>query len=171
MQLSSIVIFLCCCVVTVIEQINQKSNSLSAPLKLVSSRMSPRASHRRHRYAILASSPGSFYRRLFSYTGPYKYKTSAKRQQNVSLRNRQMSLKGQKCRGELARMASRWRIDGVFWTWALKKWEQVFTRVGLLVNLYSVAQLTCMVVYLITYDLKLNILTKVTTFKQDNLFY
>ena len=35
-------------------------------------------------------------------------------------------------------MASKWRIDGVFWTCALKKWGQVFTRVGLLVNLYSV---------------------------------
>ena len=42
----------------------------------MSSRMSPRASHRRHQYAILASSPGSFYRRLFSYIGPYKYKTA-----------------------------------------------------------------------------------------------
>ena len=30
-------------------------------------------------------------------------------------------------------------IDGGFWTCALKKWGQVFTRVGLLVNLYSVA--------------------------------
>ena len=35
-------------------------------------------------------------------------------------------------------MASIWRIDGVFWTCALKKWGQVFTKVGLLVNLYSV---------------------------------
>ena len=40
--------------------------------------------------------------------------------------------------GELARMASIWRIDGVFWTCALKKWGQVFTRVGRLVHLYSV---------------------------------
>ena len=46
-------------------EINQKSDSLSAPLKLMSSRMSPRASHRRHQYVILASSPGSFDRRLF----------------------------------------------------------------------------------------------------------
>ena len=37
----------------------------------------PRASHRCHQYAILASSPGSFYRRVFSYIGLYKYKTSA----------------------------------------------------------------------------------------------
>ena len=57
-------------------EINQKSDSLSAPLKLMSSRMSPRASHRCHQYAILVSSPGSFYRRLFSYIG-HKYKTSA----------------------------------------------------------------------------------------------
>ena len=42
--------------------------------------------------------------------------------------------------GELARMASKWYIDGVFWTCALKKWGQVFTRVGLLVNLYSVTR-------------------------------
>ena len=61
-------------------EIDQKSDSVSAPLKLMFSRMSPRASHRRHQYAILASSPGSFYSRLFSYIGPYKYKTSAKRQ-------------------------------------------------------------------------------------------
>ena len=50
---------------------------MSACLKLMSSRMSSRASHRCHQYAILASSSGSFYRRLFSYVGSYKYKTSA----------------------------------------------------------------------------------------------
>ena len=54
-------------------EINQKSDSLSAPLKSMSSRMSPRASHRRHQYAIVASLPASFYRQLFSYIGPYKY--------------------------------------------------------------------------------------------------
>ena len=55
---------------------------------------------------ILASSPGSFYRRLFSYIW-----------QNVSLRNRQMSLKGKKCRGDLpgwsqygVKMTYWWRI-------------------------------------------------------------
>ena len=31
-------------------------------------------------------------------------------------------------------MVSKWRIDGVFWTYALKKRGQIFTRVGLLVN-------------------------------------
>ena len=31
-------------------------------------------------------------------------------------------------------MASIWRIDGIFWTCALKKRGQVFTRVGLLVK-------------------------------------
>ena len=66
-------------------EINHKSNSMSAPLKFMSSRMSPRASHRRHQYAILASS------------------------QNVSLRNRKMSLKGQKCQGRLPG----WRQYGV----------------------------------------------------------
>ena len=35
-------------------------------------------------------------------------------------------------------MTSKWRIDGVFWTCALTKWRQVFTRVGLLVDPYSV---------------------------------
>ena len=50
----------------------------------MSSRMSPRASQRRHQYVILASSPGSFYRRLFSYIAPYRYKTSAKRQPFVT---------------------------------------------------------------------------------------
>ena len=64
-------------------EINQKSSSLSTPLKLMSSRMSPRTSHRRHQYSILASSSGSFHRQLFR----------TKRQQNVSFRNRQMSLK------------------------------------------------------------------------------
>ena len=43
--------------------------------------------------------------------------------------------------GELTRMASIWRIDGVFWTCALKKRGQVFTRVGL-VDLYSVLKTT-----------------------------
>ena len=62
-------------------EINQKSDSLSAPLKSMSSRMSPRASHRRHQYTILASSPGSFDRRLFRILV-----------QNVSFRNRKMSL-------------------------------------------------------------------------------
>ena len=38
-------------------------------------------------------------------------------------------------------VASKWRIDGLFWTWALKKRGQVFTRVGLLVDLYSVVGL------------------------------
>ena len=68
----------------------------------MSSRMSPRASHRRHQYAILTSSPGSFFRRLFRILV-----------QNVSFRNRQMLLKGQKCRGNLPG----WRqygVDGVF---------------------------------------------------------
>ena len=51
-------------------EINQKSDSLSAPLKSMSSLMSPRASHRRNQYVILASCPGSFYRRAFSYIGP-----------------------------------------------------------------------------------------------------
>ena len=62
-------------------EINQMSDSLSAPLKSMSSRMSPRASHRRHQYAILASSPGSFDRRLFRILV-----------QNVNFRNRKMSL-------------------------------------------------------------------------------
>ena len=39
-------------------------------------------------------------------------------------------------------MASKWRIDGVFWTCALKKRGQVFMRVGLLVDLYSVIEPT-----------------------------
>ena len=50
---------------TYVHQINQMSGSLSAPMKLMASRMSPCASHRRHQYAILASSPGSFDRRFF----------------------------------------------------------------------------------------------------------
>ena len=39
-------------------------------------------------------------------------------------------------------MASIWRIDGVFWTCALKKRGHDFTRVELLVNLYSVTKLS-----------------------------
>ena len=42
-------------------------------------------------------------------------------------------------------MASKWRIDGVFWICALKKWGQVFTRVGLLVNFYSVTEFPTLV--------------------------
>ena len=70
---------------------------------------------------------------------------STKRQHNVSLRNRQMSLSGQKCRWNLPG----WRQYGVkmaYW-WGIldmrieEKWtsfHKVFTRVGLLVDLYSV---------------------------------
>ena len=57
---------------------------MSAPLKLMTSRMSPRPSDAIN---TPGSSPGSFYRRLFSYIGPltyigqcigpYNYKTSA----------------------------------------------------------------------------------------------
>ena len=78
------------------------------------SMMSPRASHRRHptpSNAILASSPGSF-----SYI-------STKRQQNI----RQISLKGQKCRGNLPG----WRQYGVnmaYWWRILEKKEDKFSR-------------------------------------------
>ena len=44
---------------------------------------------------------------------PYKYKTSAFATSKCRLKV--------KSAGELARMASKWRIDGVFWTSALKK--------------------------------------------------
>ena len=50
--------------------------------------------------------PGKFPRQLFRILV-----------QNVSFRNRQMSLKGQKCRGTCqdgVNMSSKWRIDGVF---------------------------------------------------------
>ena len=91
--------------------------------------LSPCASHRRHQYAILASSSGNFYRRLFSYI-------STKRQQNVSLHNRQMSLKSQKCRGNLPGS----RQNGEFSDMRIERKGQVFTRVGL-VDLYSVLKL------------------------------
>ena len=88
-------------------EINQKSDSLSAPLKLMSSRMSPRASHRRHQYAILDSSPGSFDRQLFRIlvqnasafvTGKCRFKVKSA---------------GETCQDGVY-MASKWRIDGVF---------------------------------------------------------
>ena len=98
-------------------EINQKSDSLSVPLKLMSSRMSPRASHRRHQYAILTSSPGSFYRRIFSYR-KIQDLISTKRQQNVRLRNLQMSLNGQKCRGN--------QPGWLFWTCVLTSLTVIF---------------------------------------------
>ena len=88
------------------------SDSLSAPLKFMYSRMSPRASHRRHPVIrLLASSPGSFDSRLFGILVQNVSKTS-----------------------DSVKMA-------YFRKCALKKWGQVFTRVGLLVNLYSVSPL------------------------------
>ena len=74
----------------------------------MSSRMSPRASHRHHRYAILASTAGFFRIQV----------------QNVSLRNRQVSLKGQKCRGNLPG----WRQYGVFSDMRIEKKGDKFSR-------------------------------------------
>ena len=92
----------------------------------VASRISSSPSIRR-----LASSPGSFYRRVFFlHIGPYKYKTSAFVTGKCRLK---VKSAGENCQDGV-NMASKWRIDGVFWTCALKKRGQVFTRVGLLVN-------------------------------------
>ena len=41
--------------------------------------------------------------------------------------------------GELTRIVSKWRIDGVFSDMRIEKSGRVFTRVGLLVDLYSVS--------------------------------
>ena len=107
-------------------EIKQKFNSLSASLKLMSSRMSPRASHRRHPTPSIRHS-GKFPRQFWPPAFPY---ISTKRQQNVGFRNQQMSLNG-KHAGELARMASIWRQNGVlmayFRTCALKKSDK-FSR-------------------------------------------
>ena len=65
-------------------EINQKCDSLSAPLNLMSTRMSPRASHRRHEYAILEKFPPAVLT-----AGFFVF------QDGVN-------------------MASKWRIDGVF---------------------------------------------------------
>ena len=97
-------------------EINQKSDFLSAPLKLMASRMSPRASHRRHQYAILASSPRQFLPpAFFVYIGPYKYKTSAFVTGKCRLK---VKSAGGTCHDGV-NMESKWRIDGVFWTCAL----------------------------------------------------
>ena len=79
--------------------------------------------NRRHQYAILASSPAVFTAGVFHiYTvGHYKYKTSA--------------FVTNKCHLKV-KSAGGTSQDGVFWTCALEKWGQVFTRVRLLVNLY-----------------------------------
>ena len=49
-----------------------------------------------------------------------------------------MSLKEQKCRGNLPGWRQYGILMALFWTCTLKKRGQVFTRVGLLVNLYYV---------------------------------
>ena len=41
--------------------------------------------------------------------------------------------------GELTRIVSKWRIDGVFSDMRIEKSGRVFRRVGLLVDLYSVS--------------------------------
>ena len=90
---------------------------MSAPLKLMSSRMSPRGKTSGTRVSSWQVPPAVF-------TGDF-----------FRVYVRQMSLKGQKCRGETCQ-------DGVnmayFRTCAMKERGQVFTRVGLLVDLYSV---------------------------------
>ena len=83
---------------------------MSAPLTLMSSRMSPRASHRRHQYAILVSSPGSFYRRLFRILVQNVSKTSAFVTGKCRLK---VKSAGGTCQDDV-NMASKWRIDGVF---------------------------------------------------------
>ena len=88
-------------------EINQKSNSMSAPLKFMSSRMSPRASHRRYQYAILVCFPAVLTAGFFRIYVP-----------NVSLRNRKMSLKGQKCREN----SPGWRQYGV----KIAYWWRIF---------------------------------------------
>ena len=73
----------------------------------MSSRMSPRASHRRHQYVILASSPGSFDRRLFRILVQNVSKTSA-------FVTGKCRFKGKSAGGTCQDGASKWRIDGVF---------------------------------------------------------
>ena len=41
--------------------------------------------------------------------------------------------------GELTRIVSKWRIDGVFSDMRIEKSGRVFRRVGILVDLYSVS--------------------------------
>ena len=116
-------------------EIKQKFNSLSASLKLMSSRMSPRACRLVHVAPCISSSPSYAINTPFWQVPPavltagFSY-ISTKRQQNVSFRNQQMSLNG-KHAGELARMASIWRQNGVlmayFRTCALKKSDK-FSR-------------------------------------------
>ena len=113
-------------------EINQKSDSLSAPLKLMSLRMSPRTSHRCHQQAILASSPSSFDRRHFRILVQNVSKTSA-------FITGKCSFKVLKCQGNLPGWHQYGVLMAYFRTCTLMKWGQVFTRVGLLVNLFSVA--------------------------------
>ena len=109
---------------------NQKYNSKLAPLKLMSSRMSPRASQSSPSIRHPGKFPRQFWPPAFFV---YKYKTS----ENVSLRNRQMSLKGQMCRGNLPW----WRIFGhAHWK---KGAKFSCTRVGLPVDLYFVVAPPC----------------------------
>ena len=112
-------------------EIDQNSDSLLTPLKLMYSRMSPRAYHHHHQYTILTSSPGSFDRRLFRIIVQNVSKTSA-------------FVTG-KCRFKVKSAGKNLAQNGVFVayfrTYALKKWGQNFTRVGVLFDLHSVTLL------------------------------
>ena len=94
--------------------------SMSAPLRFLSSHMSPRASHRRHHgYAILASSPAVF----TTAGGKSGSKVPGERQNEMTFWK-----KMQTCAFKNAHNSDM-RIE---------KKRHIFTRVGLLVDPYSV---------------------------------
>ena len=103
---------------------------------IVNKYVASRASHRRHQYAILASSPGSFDRRL---NFRILVSSSLVLVQNVS---KTSAFVTGKCplKVKSAGVISKNGVKmAYFRTCALEKWGQLaFTRVGLLVNLYSV---------------------------------
>ena len=109
-------------------------NSLSASLKLMSSRMSPGASHRRHPTPSIRH-PGKFPRQFWPPAFfAYKCKTSA-----FVTGKRRLMAKGAV---EHARMGSISRQNAVLiFRHAHSKKIQVFTRVGLLLDPYSLHQL------------------------------
>ena len=73
--------------------------------------------------------PGKFPRQFWP---PAFFVCNYKTLEYLSFRNRQMSLKRQKCLRELTRMASKWHIDGVFSDIRIEKRGYVFWLISVL---------------------------------------
>ena len=95
-------------------EINQKSNSMSAPLKFMSSRMSPRASQSSPSYTPSIRHPGTFPRQFLPqafFVHKYKTPTFVTGKCRLKVKNA----------GGTYQDGVKWRIDGEFWNMRIEK--------------------------------------------------